>query len=373
MINTKLCNLSLVLGLILMTGCSTTIEKTYKTSVKPDVSYNAPTSVKEDYKLKSRFLSIKDDSVYNLKEINEKGISIPLIENPVTLIFIEKEGLTNIAKGFTGCNDYYLKYQISSDILVIGEIVTTNFKCGENDAKFENYLFKELSKNPKIKINKEYILINNKETKMLWENEINKINENEQTVLLEPVVLEDTSNALEVEELMIVENPNNEIKTQEEMLADVFADNKKKTSFKGTISLNEKYDDNDYAIELKSKSKKININSLNLNKIYYYTKDKSANKALRKKALLIRDTLGENTKIINIGLNNGITIPLIEYTIKKSDTLKAIIEPTYPMDAELNWVSLLNRISVMLKLNKDIKNMDSIYPNHKVYMPIFKN
>jgi len=336
---------------VLLTGCSslqTDVSNTDAQTKTAPVGQSVETKNKMGFvHTQSKNLKITDN-VYFLNKIN-KG-AIPLMDSPVTLIFIEEDGLKNVAKGYSGCNDYYFKYQVSNNIFVLGEIVTTNFKCGKQEARFENFLFKELNKNPKIKINDDYVVIKGYDTELLWKKK-------EKDPKSARKVISSTPKNTKEKELVAYVELSHKTPSHREP-------NKKSKTEKPKKYVNE--------------HEGVLVTSENIKGLHIYKRSlsKAENAAIRKKAVVIRNKLksrNRQTRIMNLNLKNGDTIPLIEYKVKRNDTLKKIIMTTYPVGTKLDWLALIGRLNQVASLNTKIKNIDSIYPHQKVYIPVFVN
>lgn len=94
---------------------------------------------------------------------------------------------------------------------------------------------------------------------------------------------------------------------------------------------------------------------------------------ISKTATAIIARLGEDTKVVKVKLSNGKMLPLIKYKVKKDDTLKKILLNTYPEKYNPTWNEVSQRIDTLVKINKNIIKMNYIYPNQKIYIPLFKD
>lgn len=312
----------------------------------------------------SQNLSIKGDNVFYLNKINDGAI--PLMETPVTLIFIEEDGLKNVAKGFSGCNDYYFKYKISSNVLVLGEVVTTNFKCTKQEAKFENFLFRELNRNPDITISQEYVVIKGYKNKLLWEKERKKIDPKKARKVISSTK---KNNEINNEDVVIIEEDinveTNQIESSEKvMTTKVVTPSKSYSKHKKQVT--PKY---------VNVHRGVNVTNENIQNLERYKRDVSLNenKLVRADILKVKNRLGGDSKIMNLNLESGETLPLVEYTVKRKDTLKKIILTTYPEGYNPSWLELIDRLQIIGDLNTRIKDIDHIYPYQRIYIPAFKN
>lgn len=350
-----------VVGLFIaltLSGCSSLHQsESVEKNELPTVNENKEVLVPENkvekeeniFLKQSKNLKIKDDSVYYLNSINNG--SIPLMDTPVTLIFIEEEGLKNVAKGFSGCNDYYFKYKISNNVFVLGEVVTTNFKCEKPEAKFENFLFKELGKNPNIRMNNEYVVIKGFDKELLWKKK-NSISS--------------PKSARKV----ITSSPKKEINDEFEGV-EIMDDFKEED----IVHTKQKVRKEEVKRKYYNNHKGITVTKYNINDLHIYKKSlsRTENISIRNKAVVIKNKLGGESRIVNLNLENGDTIPLIEYKINRKDTLKKIILTTYPSGKNPKWVELIERLNQVASLNTRVKNIDHIYPHQKIYIPVFQN
>jgi len=82
--------------------------------------------------------------------------------------------------------------------------------------------------------------------------------------------------------------------------------------------------------------------------------------------LLIKDS-----EIISVPLANGKKIKLIKYIVFPGDSLSKIIMRTYDKNSQ-STTSIKERIDTVIKLNKNIKDANSIKVGDTIYIPFFK-
>jgi hypothetical protein len=82
--------------------------------------------------------------------------------------------------------------------------------------------------------------------------------------------------------------------------------------------------------------------------------------------LLIKDS-----EIISVPLANGKKIKLIKYIVFPGDSLSKIIMRTYDKNSQ-STTSVKERIDTVIKLNKNIKDANSIKVGDTIYIPFFK-
>ncbi len=78
----------------------------------------------------------------------------------------------------------------------------------------------------------------------------------------------------------------------------------------------------------------------------------------------------EGAKEVKFNLKNGKVLNLIEYKIQKNDTLSDIVSKTFIGKA--TWVQIEERLNVVVKMNKNIKDMNKVKEGEKIYIPYFK-
>lgn len=77
------------------------------------------------------------------------------------------------------------------------------------------------------------------------------------------------------------------------------------------------------------------------------------------------------SEVITVSLSNGKKIRLIKYIIFPGDTLSKILIRTLPENSE-SKTSLSYKIETVIKLNKNIKNANTIKAGDIIYIPFFK-
>lgn len=84
-----------------------------------------------------------------------------------------------------------------------------------------------------------------------------------------------------------------------------------------------------------------------------------------------QDLLQKDSEIININLENGKKIRLIKYVVFPGDSLSKILMRTFKNDEKIT-TNLQHRINTVIKLNKNIKDANSIKVGDVIYIPFFK-
>lgn len=84
-----------------------------------------------------------------------------------------------------------------------------------------------------------------------------------------------------------------------------------------------------------------------------------------------QDLLQKDSEIININLDNGKKIRLIKYVVFPGDSLSKILMRTFKNDEKIT-TNLQHRINTVIKLNKNIKDANSIKVGDVIYIPFFK-
>lgn len=84
-----------------------------------------------------------------------------------------------------------------------------------------------------------------------------------------------------------------------------------------------------------------------------------------------QDLLQKDSDIISINLANGKKIRLIKYVVFPGDSLSKILMRTFK-DGEKSTSNLQHRINTVIKLNKNIKDANSIKVGDVIYIPFFK-
>ena len=81
--------------------------------------------------------------------------------------------------------------------------------------------------------------------------------------------------------------------------------------------------------------------------------------------------LQKDSDIISINLANGKKIRLIKYVVFPGDSLSKILMRTFN-EGEKSSSNLQHRINTVIKLNKNIKNANSLKVGDVIYIPFFK-
>lgn len=84
-----------------------------------------------------------------------------------------------------------------------------------------------------------------------------------------------------------------------------------------------------------------------------------------------QDLLKKDSDIISINLANGKKIRLIKYVVFPGDSLSKILMRTFK-EGEKSTSNLQHRINTVIKLNKNIKDANSIKVGDVIYIPFFK-
>ncbi len=84
-----------------------------------------------------------------------------------------------------------------------------------------------------------------------------------------------------------------------------------------------------------------------------------------------QNLLLNDSEIISFPLANGKKIKLIKYIVFPGDSLSKIIMRTYDKNSQ-STTNLKERIDTVIKLNKNIKDANSIQVGDTIYIPFFK-
>lgn len=84
-----------------------------------------------------------------------------------------------------------------------------------------------------------------------------------------------------------------------------------------------------------------------------------------------QNLLSQDSEIISIPLSNGKKIKLIKYIVFPGDSLSKILMRTYDKNTQSS-TNLKERIDTVIKLNKNIKDANSIKVGDTIYIPFFK-